>query len=161
MVFPYYNGCNGKLLVQWYDFVLLDAAAGFGKEALSAMIASDEVLFVTTPDIPSVTDIVRGKDLIEKLKLKSLGVVVNRVRNKKFELKEDEITHLTGLPILETIPEDEKVLESLGVKTPIVNYRPSSKVSLSYHRIASSLTGQTFQPPKRSILERFKSIFRG
>jgi len=143
-----------------YDYVLLDAAAGFGKEAMSSMLASDEVLFVTTPDIPSVTDIVRGKDLAEKLELKSLGVVVNRVRGKKFELKQSEITHLTGLPILEAIPEDEKVLESLGLKMPMVNYKPKSKVSQSYFRLSSILTGQYYQPPKTGIFTRFRSIFR-
>ena len=143
-----------------YDFVLLDSAAGFGKEAMSAMLASDEVLFVTTPDIPSVTDIVRGKDLVEKLKLKSLGIVVNRVRNRKFELKDSEITHLTGLPIIETIPEDEKVLESLGLKTPVVNYRPKSKVSQSYIKLASELSGNQYQPPKENIFLRIKNVFR-
>ncbi len=149
-----------KTSFEGYDYVLLDAAAGFGKEALSAMLASDEVLFITTPDIPSVTDVVKGKDLIEKLKLKPLGVILNRVRNKKFELKQSEISHLTGLPILEVIPEDEKVLESLGLKTPMVNYKPASQVSQSYFRLASALTNQPYQPPRMSIFSRLRGIFR-
>jgi len=143
-----------------YDYVFLDTAAGFGKEAVSSMLASDEVLFITTPDIPSVTDIVKGKDLAEKLKLKSLGLILNRVRNKKFELKQTEIAQLTGLPILETIPEDEKVLESLSLKTPIVRYKPNSRVSQSYFRIASSLTGQFYQQPKVNIFSRIRNIFK-
>jgi cell division ATPase MinD len=143
-----------------YDYLLLDSAAGFGKESVSAMLASDEVLFVTTPDIPSVTDIVRGKDLAEKLKLKALGIVVNRIRNKRYELKREEITHLTGLPILETIPEDERVLESLGLKKPIVNYKPQSKVSQSYFRLASTLSGQAYQQQKESIFSRIRNIFK-
>ena len=143
-----------------YDYVFLDAAAGFGKESISAMLAADEILFVTTPDIPSVTDIVKGKDLAEKLKLKSLGLVLNRVRNKKFELKQTEIAQLTGLPILEMIPEDEKVLESLSLKTPMVSYKPNSRVSQSYFRIASSLTGQFYQPPKMNVFNRVRNIFK-
>jgi len=143
-----------------YDYVILDAAAGFGKEAITSMLASDEVLFVTTPDIPSVTDIVRGKDLADQLKLKSLGIVVNRVRNKKFELRREEITHLTGLSIIDSVPEDEKVLESLGLKTPMVDYKPNSKVSQSYFRMASFLTGENYQVPARNIFSRFKDIFR-
>jgi len=142
-----------------FDYVLLDAAAGFGKEATSAMLAADEVLFITTPDIPSVTDIAKGKDLAEELELKSLGIILNRVRGKKFELKQSEINHLTGLPILESIPEDEKVLESLGSKTPMVKYRPKSKVSQSYLQLASLITGQSYQPPKKSIFQRIKGIF--
>ncbi|MFH8092887.1 MAG: AAA family ATPase, partial [Candidatus Aenigmatarchaeota archaeon] len=38
------------------DIILLDAAPGLGREALSAIRASDEVLFVTTPFIPAVMD---------------------------------------------------------------------------------------------------------
>ncbi len=143
-----------------YDFLILDAAAGFGKEAVSAMLASDEVLFVTTPDIPSVTDIVRGKDLVEKFELKSLGLVLNRVRDKKFELRESEISQLTGLSILEKVPEQEKVIESLGAKTPIVNYKPKSKVSQSYFRLASRLSGQPYQEPKRGLMHKIRNIFR-
>lgn len=143
-----------------FDYVLLDSAAGFGKEATSAMLAADEVLFVTTPDIPSVTDIAKGKELAEELELKPLGIVLNRVRDKKFELKDSEINHLTGLPILETVPEDEKVLESLGTKIPMVKYKPKSKVSQSYLQLASLITGQSYQPPKRTIFEKIKGIFR-
>ena len=142
-----------------YDYVFLDAAAGFGREAISSMLASDEVLFITTPDIPSVTDIVKGKDLAEKLKLKSLGLILNKVRNKKFELKQTEIAQLTGLPILETIPEDEKVLESLSLKTPMVSYKPNSRVSQSYFRIASSLAGQFYQQPRTNIFSKVRNIF--
>jgi len=141
-----------------YDYVLLDAAAGFGKEALSAILASDEVLFVTTPDIPSVTDILRGRDLVEKLKSKPIGIVLNRVRNKKFELKNSEIAHLTGIEILESIPEDEKVLESLGMKTPIVTYKPKSRVSKSYFRLASFITGQPYQE-KVGFFDKLKGLF--
>jgi septum site-determining protein MinD len=142
-----------------FDYVLLDAAAGFGKEATASLLAADEVLFITTPDIPSVTDIAKGKELAEELELKPLGVVLNRVRNKKFELKSQEINHLTGLPILETIPEDEKVLESLGSKTPMVKYKPNSRVSRSYLKLASLISGQAYQPPKKSIFDRIKGIF--
>ena len=148
-----------KKSFQGYDYVLLDAAAGFGKEALSAMLASDEVLFVTTPDIPSVTDIVKGKDLAEKLKLKPLGLVINRARNKGFELKKEEITHLTSLPILETIPEDERVLESLGTKMPVVNYRPGSRAGKSYLRLGSALAGKEYEAPRMNIFNRFRAIF--
>ncbi len=142
-----------------YDFVFLDAAAGFGKEAISTMLASEEILFVSTPDIPSVTDIVKGKDLAEKLKLKPIGLVLNRVRNKKFELKESEITSLTGLSILELIPEDVKVLESLGLKKPMVTYKPNSRVSQYYFKLASSLAGQFYEVVRPSIFSRIREVF--
>ena len=142
-----------------HDFVLLDAAAGFGKEATSAILASQEVLFVTTPDVPAITDIIKGKDLTEKLNKKPLGIVLNRVRNKKFELDSREITNLTGLPILGVIPEDIQVIESVASKCPVVMYNPSSQASIAYFKLAALLSGRTYREPKLNLWERVKRIF--
>ena len=38
------------------DYVIMDCAAGLGREALSALSASNETIIVTNPDVPSVTD---------------------------------------------------------------------------------------------------------
>ena len=38
------------------DIILIDAAAGLGKEALSAINVADELIIVTNPEMPAVTD---------------------------------------------------------------------------------------------------------
>ena len=38
------------------DLIIIDAAAGLGREALAAIEAADELILVTNPDLPSVTD---------------------------------------------------------------------------------------------------------
>ncbi len=142
-----------------HDFVFLDTAAGFGKEATSTILASKEILFVSTPDIPAITDIIKGKDLVEKLDKKPLGIVLNRVRNKKFELDSREITALSGLPILGIIPEDIGVIESVALKSPVIMYKPSSQASIAYFKLASLLSGRTYQESKPNLWERVRRIF--
>ena len=38
------------------DYIIMDSAAGLGREAISALSASDEVIIVTNPNISAVTD---------------------------------------------------------------------------------------------------------
>jgi septum site-determining protein MinD len=141
------------------DFVLLDTAPGFGKEAISATKACKEALIVTTPDIPSITDVIRGKSVLEELGVNPLGMIVNKVTGKKFELTSKEMSQLTCLPILAKIPYDNKILESLAAKTPFVIYDEKSPISSEFFKLASVLTEEVYDQPKLSFLERLSKIF--
>jgi len=141
------------------DFVLLDTAPGFGKEAVSATKACQEALIVTTPDIPSITDVVRGKGVLEELEIKSLGIIVNKSTGEKFELTNREIMQLTDLPILARIPYEKRILESLAIKTPLIFYDEKSKASAEFFKLASTLIEEFYEPPKLSFFERLSRIF--
>jgi septum site-determining protein MinD len=41
------------------DIVILDSSPGLGKEAISAIEASKEIIFVTNPNLPAVTDVIK------------------------------------------------------------------------------------------------------
>jgi len=141
------------------DYVFLDTAPGFGKEAVSATKACKEALIVTTPDIPSITDVVRGKGVLEELKIEPLGIIVNKVTGGKFELTSGEIMRLTDLPILARIPYERKILESLAAKTPLIIYDEKSRASIEFFKLASILTGEVYEPPGLSFFERLSKIF--
>jgi len=148
-----------KNLFENDDFVFLDTAPGFGKEAISATMACKEVLIVTTPNIPAVTDVIRGKKVLEELGVEPLGIVLNKVTGKKFELTNREVIQLTDLPVLAKIPFDLKIQESLAAKTPIVVHDEKSSASIEFFKLASSLTGEVYEPPKMSFFERFSRVF--
>jgi len=142
------------------DFVFLDTAPGFGKEAVSAMKACKEALIVTTPDIPAVTDVIRGKGVLDELGVEPLGIILNKLTGKKFELTSREVIQLTDLPILAKIPFDLKLMESLAAKAPIVVYDEKSLVSIEFFKLASLLTGEVYEPPKLGFFERLSRVFR-
>ena len=60
------------------DFVIMDCAAGLGKESLSALEACDEVLIVTNPELPAVTDALKMIKISEDYGKNILGVVLSR-----------------------------------------------------------------------------------
>ena len=49
------------------DFVIIDAAAGLGREALAALKSGEEILIITNPEISAVTDALKTIKLAEEL----------------------------------------------------------------------------------------------
>lgn len=140
-----------------YDFVLLDSAPGLGREAILAMEASDEALYVANPSLPSIIDIAKCNQVASiKNMAKPVGILVNRVKKRGYELNVMEISQFTGLPVVGIVPEDENVLESTNKETPIIIYKKSSKASRAFFKIAARLAGVEY---KQSLLERMRSVF--
>ena len=140
-----------------YDFVLIDSAPGLGREALLSIEASDEALYVANPSLPSVIDISKCSQVASiKNMAKPIGIVVNRVKKRGYELKNDEISQFTGLPVIGVIPEDENVLESTNKETLVTLNKRGSRASRSFFKLASKLAGVEYKP---GLGERLRSIF--
>jgi cell division ATPase MinD len=124
------------------DFIIIDSAAGLGKEAQSAIEAADEVITITNPEMPAMTDAIKAIKIAEKYETKHLGVVVNRVRHEKGEPGRDEIEEFLDAPILGHIHEDDKIRASIRHKQPIVLHSPNAKSSAQFREIASKILGE-------------------
>ena len=57
----------GKKLRKMADYIIFDSAAGLGAEAIAAIEAADELIIVTNPEIPAVTDALKTSKVIEEL----------------------------------------------------------------------------------------------
>lgn len=126
------------------DVIIVDAAAGLGKEALTAMRLADELIVVTNPDVPSVTDALKTIKVAEENGVNVLGVVVNRFKGKKHEIPLSEIKAMLGAPILSVVPEDSSVPKSIKNRKPVVHHRPNSRASIAFKKLASKITGEPF-----------------
>lgn len=139
------------------DYILIDSAAGLGREALSAIDAADEILLVTNPDMPSVADALKTADIARKLDKNIIGVVINRRKKKQHELSTGEIRDMLDVPVISEVPEDKLVAESISAKQPIVDYAPDSDASIEIRRLAHTITGRKFdyrKPINMRILGR-------
>jgi len=137
------------------DYVIIDSAAGLGKEALSALSSGDETIVITNPNLPAVTDALKIIKLGQESNVNVLGVVVNRVRGEEYEMTREQIEELLGTPVIAEIPEDRNIPESIGVKQPIVGYKPNSPAAVEIKKLAAELSGRSYTPPKpRSFWEK-------
>jgi septum site-determining protein MinD len=149
-----------KLAFANYDIVLLDSAPSLGRESLISLQASDEALFVANPHVPSLVDVVKCHQLINTLENRPLplGIILNRVRKKPYEIKLDEIKQFTELPIIGIIPEDEKIMESANKKTLVTISKQNSPSSIAFFEIASKIAGVDYRKP--NFFRRFVGKLR-
>jgi septum site-determining protein MinD len=136
------------------DYVLLDTSPGLGRETYSAIHACDEGLIVTNPNIPAVADVIKCREILDDVNKKSLGVVLNMVNNKSYELSRKEVERLTGMPVLASVPHDRNIHMSLAKKMPVVMYKPNAKCSKEFLRVAGWLSGEQ----QRSLISRLFGI---
>jgi septum site-determining protein MinD len=140
-----------KQLKKQNDIVLVDCAAGLGREALSAIKSCDYTLIVANPELASIVNASKLIQVSKNLRTKPLGVVLNRVGKIRKELKEHEIEPLLyDVPIIGKVREDKKVPKSIMESEAVVHYYPKSRVSKDFRNIAASLLG----------IEQEKGFFR-
>lgn len=142
-------------VVEDYDLVLLDSAPGFNVEAVATMQVADGILLVTNPEYPAIVATAKAVEYAKILKVPTGGLILNRVMNKKYELSKEEIEDSLNIKVIEKIPMDKKVPESIANKTPVVLFAPYSKASIAYKRLAASIVGQQY---KLGPLGRIKSV---
>jgi septum site-determining protein MinD len=125
------------------DVVILDSAPGLSKESMLTMRAADEVIFVATPHTPSIIDISKSCQLLKEEDAKPVGIILNRIKRKSYELGEREITKFTSLPVLAKVPESDSVLKSTNFKTPVISMEPKDKASRAFLGAAAKLIGES------------------
>ena len=141
------------------DYVIVDSGAGLGDEALSVIEVADELLIVTNPEMPALTDALKTIKLAEQLNIPVLGVIVTRVRKNKFELSPETVKEMLEIPVIGMIPEDLVIQHSLGLKDAVVHTHPKSKPARAYKEIASRILNVDYDSRKdRETL--FDRLFR-
>jgi septum site-determining protein MinD len=128
-----------------YDPILIDCAPGLGRDVVIAAKAIDKAILVTTPNLPAFTDMLKTINLLKKLRKDIIGIVVNKVKNEKYELTVEEIESTCGYDVISIIPETNKVPESIAKGMPIVMNSDCS-ASVEFKRLAASLIGEEYQP---------------
>jgi septum site-determining protein MinD len=140
------------------DYVIMDGAPSLGRETMSALSASDEIIIVTNPNLPAVADALKILKIAQESNIKVIGTVVNRITGSKHELTNEEIKGILGTPIIAEIPEDDNVALSIAAKKPLVQYVPNSPASLEIRRLAALLSGRKYEKPKliknRNLVQR-------
>lgn len=128
-------------LKKFSEHIILDGAAGLGRETEATINAADEIILVTQAEMPAVTDALKAVKLVEQLNNKVRGFIVTRYRGKRTEMSIENIRDMLEIPLLGVIPEDRKMQKALFLKNPIVMAYPRSIASLAYKRTAKRILG--------------------
>ncbi len=145
------------------DYVILDASAGIGRETLAAIEAADELLVVTNPELPAVTDALKAVRVAETLGKPVRGIVLTRTQNDNFDMSITNIEKLTDYPIIGIIPEDKYIRKSLVNHNTVIDLYPKSVSAVSYKQLAASLLGIRYNEQykeQKSFLRKFLDLLK-
>lgn len=143
-----------KSLKKKYDIILIDSSPSLGEEGLATLFASDEVFFVVTPDHATLSNTIKTVNRANERGTIINGLILNKVHNKDFELTLEQIEDTTNVPVMAVLPYELNVLEAQSNFIPSVKYKPKSKGSREFKRLAATLIGEKYKP---SV---WKRIFR-
>lgn len=121
------------------EYVIMDCSAGLGKEAVSVMEIADEIILVSNPEMPAITDALKTVKVAEEMNIPITGVIITRVRKNNYELSPETVKEMLEVPILGMIPEDSLVQDALRRKNPLVYVHPKSKSARAYKEIAARI----------------------
>ncbi len=127
-----------------YDVILIDSSPRLDDETLAVMLASDELIVVTTPDLPTLGTTMKAVKLARKRGANISGLVLNKVYKKNFEVSLEDIEETLDLPVLAVIPHDVAILKALSEFQPSTKQNPKSKASGEYMKLAATLVGEKY-----------------
>ncbi len=130
-----------------YEIVLIDSAPGAGEDAATIIDACDEILIVTNPEFPAITDSLKIMELARSLDIPIRGIVLNRVMREGYELSVYEVESTCDAPVIAIIPEDAEVRKSISDMNPVVLNSPDSPAAIEFTRLAAHLIGREYVAP--------------
>lgn len=128
-----------------FDFVLLDCPAGIEEGFKNAIAPADEIIIVTTPDVPSVRGADRVVGILESNHKSSPTLILNRVptapAQQGYILEAPDVLEILGIELLGLVPEDPTVIINTSMGVPAVLAKRSD-AGAAFTRIARRLLGE-------------------
>jgi len=140
-----------------YDMILIDSSPTLDHETLAAMLASDRLLMVTTPDHVTLSCTLHAIKVAKQKKIPIAGIILNRVYNKKFELGIEDIEKMTGVPVLAVIPHDTDFPKALSELKPSTFEAKESDAVVEYKKLAAYLIGMNYDDKR--FITKIKNMF--
>lgn len=143
-----------KPLKTKYDFIIIDCPPALGLITYNALIASDHLVMVATPDGLAYQGMVMVANLYADVKsnprlnpdLKLTGVIISKYeRNKLSDMYVEKIRQEMGDAFIEPVlSKATKIAQAGSFNQNIYEYDPSGKVTKQYLEIAQTLGKRIF-----------------
>ncbi|MBI2148471.1 AAA family ATPase [Candidatus Woesearchaeota archaeon] len=141
----------------YYDLILVDSSPTLNQEMLATIMASDELFVVTTPDYVTLASTLHAIKVARQKRTYISGIIINKSRNKNFELDLEHIQDATKVPVVSVLYDNEAVMKALAQGKPISSIYGSNNVSVEYKKLAAALIGDRYLDKR--ILTRLKGVF--
>jgi flagellar biosynthesis protein FlhG len=156
-----------------YDFIFIDTGAGINSNVINLVLASDEVIVITTPEPTSITDSYGLiKSLTHRNRNYKIGVLINKAKDdlegRKVAKRVIEISDkFLGVRPKEIgiLYKDEEVEKSIQAQKPFVITAPRSRAAECVQRITQKIinentTTENGSSDENKLSNYFKKFFQ-
>ncbi len=155
------------------DIVIVDTGAGISDAVLEFLVASGEILLLTTPEPTSITD---SYSLLKELnrhprfsvESSQVKMIANRVEKEEegqalFGKLNAVVSRYLKLPFsyLGAVPQDTMLAKAVMQQVPVSMQHPEAKSSIAYESIAAKLMNREMTVRKRGMAAFFSHIVTG
>lgn len=155
------------------DIIIVDTGAGISDAVLEFLVASGEILLVTTPEPTSITDsysLLKALSRHPRFSMESSKVMM--IANKVDKEEEGQalygklnavVSRYLKIPFtyLGAIKQDTQLVKAVMQQMPVSLQNPSAKSSLDYENIAAKLMNREEVVRKRGMAGFFSHIING
>lgn len=151
------------------DYMIIDTGAGISQNVMSFVLASDEVIVITTPEPTAITDAYGIiKSIASQYADKSVKLVVNRVQTvSEGKLVAQRVINIAGqflnikVENLGFVFDDDHVPKSVRNQKPFIISYPNAKASACINIIADRIANKSVVDEKgKGLVSFFRNLFR-
>ena len=131
------------ILAQTHDFVILDTPGTFNELVAAAIELGTMILLLTTLDMASIKDTVLALEMLRDRfgnDTDRLKVLLNR-SGVDTGVRVEDVEQTLDTPFWWRIPDDNEVMRSAQIGSPIVMNKPHNRVSVEVRDMACALAG--------------------
>ena len=133
------------------DIIIVDTGAGISDAVLEFLVASGEIILVTTPEPTSITDsysLLKALNRHDRFDVgySQIKVLANKVDSEPegqalFNKLNAVVNRYLHLPIsyLGAVPQDQQLVKAVRQQMPVSIQHPNAKASIAYESIAAKL----------------------
>lgn len=154
------------------DIIIIDTGAGISDAVLEFLVASGEILLVTTPEPTSITDSYsllkalyrhpRFKEADTKVKMIANRVERDAEGQALYNKLNSVVMRYLKIPMtyLGSVPQDTQLYKAMMQQSPVSLQNPTAKSSLAYETIAARLLdkNEELRQPKRGMAAFFSHM---
>lgn len=157
------------------DIIIVDTGAGISDAVLEFLVASGEILLVTTPEPTSITD---SYSLLKALNrhprfssdVSKIKVIANKVDSEEeghslFKKVDSVVSRYLKIPItyLGAIPRDAQLAKAVMQQMPVSMQAPHAKSAVAFENMAATLMNKELNKDvkKRGMAAFFSHIVTG
>ena len=130
------------VLKRSFDYVVVDTSPAFDEPALQAFDETDELLLVTTLDVPTLKNVKIACETLDLLGFpKSRRHLVLNRADDKVGLSPDKVETTLDMRIAQAIPTSTEVAKATNAGDPITASHPRHPVSRAVNRLADTVMG--------------------